>query len=118
MKAMARESAKTRVFQKELGSISGKLDQIRTKHPLLRLVVPFWKTPVNLLKRGIERTPIPALYKPMWSKLDKAGKMELLGRMSVGSALLTGATMYALEGGISSGGPQSKAKRDLMRVGG
>jgi len=118
MKVLARESAKARVFQKELGSISGKLDQIRTKHPLLRLIVPFWKTPVNLLKRGIERTPIPALYKPMWSKLDKAGKMELLGRMSVGSALLTGATMYALEGGISSGGPQSNAKRNLMRLGG
>jgi hypothetical protein len=122
MKAMSRESAKVRVFQKDLGSIASKLDQIRTKHSLMRLVVPFWKTPVNLLKRGIERTPIPGLAYPfakkMWKGLDRAGKMELLGRMTVGSALLIGTTMYALEGGISSGGPKSSAKRDLLRLGG
>jgi len=117
---IAQESARSRVFQEELRGVTKSLNTFRKKHPFARLIVPFWNTPVNLLKRGIERTPLPTILPNYWKTLykgkDKVLREELIGRMITGTALMTGVTLAAYSGNISGGGPKSRAKREIQRL--
>ncbi len=113
-------SAKERVFQEELTGIIKTLDNFRGKHPGSRLIVPFFRTPVNLLKQSVQRTPLTFALPSTWKTLkgtSQAAKMELMGRALTGSIFLGGLTMYAMEsGGISSLGPKAKSKRSILRL--
>jgi len=119
-----RKSARERVFQEELGKFASTVNQMRTKMPWTRLIVPFWNTPMNLLKQGFQRTPLsiilPSTQRHLMLKFipkDRIG-MELAGRMVSGSIIGSVLTYAAFEGRVSSGGPKSQSKRSLMRMSG
>lgn len=116
----AKSSALERVFQERLTGLAQDFNVMRKKQPLLRLIVPFWNTPVNLLKQSLQRTPL-TVFLPSTVKAFKPGasterKLELISRMITGSALMTGMTLYAMEGRISGAGPRSKNKANAMRL--
>ena len=47
-----------RTFQNDAGVVADTLMMIRNRIPGLRYVIPFIKTPANLITRGLERTPL------------------------------------------------------------
>src|SRR5690606_17443429 len=51
--------AQTATFQNELlaGTAGATIQQARSRHPVLTLVLPFVKTPVNVLRYGVKMTP-------------------------------------------------------------
>ena len=115
----AKYVAKERVYQEPLLGFAQTLNQFRSKHPLSRLFVPFYTTPVNLLKQATQRTPLTIALPSTWKTIKagtQADKMELIGKMLSGSLLMTGAIMYGVEGNISSMGSKYKTKRDMMRL--
>lgn len=144
MLSFAFKSAKERVFQEELTGVVQTLDKMRGKHPASRLIVPFFRTPVNLLKQSLQRTPLaialPTTRKTLWGDIRKisrglargdtrytkemldaakASQLEHIGRMFSGSLFLSGMTMYAMEtGNISALGPKAKSKRSILRMSG
>lgn len=92
-----------RVFQEELDRYTATLNSLRGKLPFTKLVVAFFKTPVNLFKFGVERSPLAPILPKFWKAVIKQGGEEAnqaIARMVVGSGIVSGLTMYALDGSI------------------
>jgi hypothetical protein len=89
-------------------------------HPMLKIVVPFFKTPANIGLQLIERTPFAPLSSQWRDEIAKGGVYRdmALAKVTLGSSVLATFAMLAAEGNITGRGPERKADRDaLMRDG-
>lgn len=128
---IADEVARQRVFQEALKGVAARVNLMRRDYPLLRLVMPFYNTPVNLLKRALRRTPGGTFVLPSdWKKFGYGARWrgkraiysrnspefyEMLAQQTIGSFALAGIGWWALEGRISGQGPRSRYRRSTMR---
>lgn len=53
----AREYAKLNTFQADLGKLGNSLLKLKSNNPAAALIVPFVKTPLNILKEGVSYIP-------------------------------------------------------------
>lgn len=53
----AREYAKLNTFQADLGKLGNDLLKLKSNNPAAALIIPFVKTPLNILKEGISYVP-------------------------------------------------------------
>jgi endonuclease YncB( thermonuclease family) len=103
-------------FQKPLGKL-GTLMTTATQHaPALKLIVPFVRTPTNILKFAAERSPAAPILKDWRADVAAGGARRDLAvaRMAMGTGLGLLATKWAEEGSITGGGPADKNARALM----
>lgn len=122
----ARDAAREMTFQGELGVTMGKLQNVMS-HPLLKLWVPFFKTPTNVVSETFKRTPL-ALANPQIFKKIAAGGREadmVMARIATGSAIM-GTFAYLASGAehpdkeiiiMGSGPSDRKAKQAMARIG-
>lgn len=103
------------------------------KQPLLSFVVPFVRTPANILTFGLGRTPIGVLksshdllkmhiqnVKGELSRADARRRSEIYGQITTASATL-GALLYYMGGNknvITGYGPTEKKERDAWKKAG
>lgn len=101
-------------------SLGGALSRVTQEFQALKLLVPFVRTPVNLLKFAAERSPAAVLLKPWRADFMAGGARRdlAIARMAMGSGM--GAAMYemALAGHITGGGPADPQARKLMEADG
>lgn len=120
LKGKATEEMLYRVFQKELGPTGKALTKLRTDTPGLKYIIPFLKTPTNIAKFGIERTPLsvaryPKMFKQlMKGEIDASQITDEMAKTLMGSMIGLAAFMYAKEGNITGGGPKNKAEREAL----
>lgn len=103
-------------FQKPLGKL-GTLMTTATQHaPALKLIVPFVRTPTNILKFAAERSPAAPILKDWRADIAAGGARRdiAVARMAMGTGLGLLATKWADEGSITGGGPADKQARALM----
>jgi len=123
IKKQAAEAARDLTFQ---GDIDGFLGQMQgaTSHPIAKLFIPFYKTPVNIMKATLERSPAAALFPSFYKKLAAGGREAdiALAKVSMGSAMMSSFAYaaYGLDGPeqemiIVGNGPQDKEARDAMQ---
>jgi len=104
----AADAAIYNTFQADTGGVGKWLSQGRDVIPPAFLILPFIRTPVNLLRYTFERSPIAPLV-GQWKADVAAGgaRSEIaLARMATGSAAFFSFLDYASEGHIS--GPASR----------
>ena len=100
----------------EAGGI-GQLATVATqKAPILKLVLPFVRTPVNLVKFAAERSPMAPLMEP-WRKEFMAGgaKRDLaIAKAMLGTGV--GMLMYEMadKGLITGSAPSDRSKTNLL----
>lgn len=101
-------------------SLGGLVSRGTQELPALKLLIPFVRTPVNLLKFAAERSPAAVLLKPWRADFMAGGARRdlAIARMLMGSGM--GAAMYemALAGHITGGGPADPQARKLMEADG
>ncbi|WP_294211330.1 hypothetical protein [uncultured Sphingomonas sp.] len=102
------------------GSFSAGLSAATQGQPLAKLLLPFIRTPMNLLKFAAERSPA-ALAMKSWRKEFAAGGARrdmAITRAVVGTGV--GAAIYemALAGQITGGGPADRSARRLLEANG
>lgn len=108
-------------FQTPLGSIGQMGIAATNKAPLLKLVVPFIRTPVNLFKFSLERLPVAQLalrrvredYKAGGARRDLAVARATFGA-GVGALVAT----YAAQGKVTGRGPDDAGTRRLLMASG
>lgn len=105
------------VFQKKLGKTGASVQNVLNTTPATKLIVPFFKTPVNLFKYTFQRGQLGLLSPRNLTEILKGGqgkRSEALARTIMGQ--LTGAylTWQALEGNITGRGPSNKSERDAL----
>lgn len=106
-----------RVFQAELGPIGQQLRALRNSIPGVRYIVPFLRTPINIVKYGLERTPLNFLRLAAKAKRGELAGVALadeLAKPVMGSLIAAGIALLASEGLISGGGPRDPARRRAL----
>ena len=125
----AAEEAQYLTFTKELQdkTLGKVLQEATNKLPYLRLVIPFVRTPTNILKFAFERTPFVVALKEERQKLftEFNSPDPILRARARGKAVTAGVTMGALmdvafnnREYITGGGPSNeREKQSLMATG-
>ncbi|RYM14840.1 thermonuclease family protein [Sphingobium cupriresistens] len=107
-------------FQRPLGKVGTAATMLSNSTPAMKLVLPFVRTPTNLLKFSLERSPAAPLLKE-WRKDFRAGgaKRDLaLSRALVGSGVGALVAELASQGLVTGNGPADEKARALLRADG
>jgi hypothetical protein len=134
----AREIAREATFTRDLRSdregiegMSAKVQLMVSQHPSLRILIPFVRTPANLLLYFGQRTPITGVMyaTPGLNRIstrfsrdiasgDPVRRAQAIGRISTGSVITMSAIVAAATGVITGSGPKDPEERAyLMKAG-
>ena len=120
MMNLAHKEALYRTFNQPLGKYGQNLQRLRD-FPGVKYFIPFLRTPTNIAKFALERTPANYAKIAYDYKKGLISKEELSGELAkptIGTILGITTVMLASEGYITGGGPKEKTKREaLMRTG-
>lgn len=119
MAAAAERYAYESTFTEELGNdvvsrLGKSMDAFAKNVPGGRYVLPFVRTPTNLLRQGLlERTPLAVMHSQMRKDfLEGGAKRDMtLAKIGMGSMALSTVWGYASEGMITGGGPKDPKLR-------
>jgi len=113
----ASDVARVQTFTNPLGESGQKVQQLANSHPVLKLMLPFVRTPVNIVKFVGVRSPLAPFAKSFRADIDAGGARRdmALSRMSLGSLIMLGTVPLAMDGTITGPGPTSKSARDALR---
>jgi len=93
----ARLHGKTMTFQEDLGEAGKKFQQVLKDIPGVRGVVPFYKTPTNLLKQGfLERTPLGLKSEKYRADIAAGGRKAQMARAKMINGSLFTASIVGL----------------------
>lgn len=119
MVAKAMDYARYVTFQRPLqqGSAAQHLQRMTQNNPWMKLFIPFVRTPANLLKFAVERSPAGLLLKSVRADFMAGGARRDLAvaRMMLGTGLSMTVADLASRGIITGGGPADRGALDLMR---
>lgn len=112
--------ARYMTFQRPPGTFGTGIMKWKQDIPALALIVPFVRTPTNLLKYAVERSPIAPILKEWRADFMAGGaKRDLaVAKALVGSGIGASVTLWAADGKITGGGPADENATRLMRADG
>lgn len=115
----ALKEARIATFTEELapGSFIKKVNDAATAHPAMRLIVPFIRTPTNIVRQLGHRTPLINLAMESYRAELKAGggrAAAARGQFVTGGLLWSAGIMLAMEGRLTGRGPEDKDKRAAL----
>lgn len=116
----AEDWARQMTFQTPLGPTGQKAQLFLRSVPVLTLIAPFIRTPVNIFKEGIARSPM-ALFSARFWKAVRGGGVErdlALTRFAMGSATATYVAQQVAQGNITGAGPQQRDAKMLWEANG
>lgn len=77
------------------------------------VVVPFLRTPSNIAKFALQRTPAAVAFKTVRNQIKQGGTARdlAMARIGMGSAIGAAVAFYAAQGVITGGGPSDPSRR-------
>ncbi|WP_353741363.1 hypothetical protein WHX55_22600 [Pseudomonas fluorescens] len=109
------DAALFHTFNNNAGKITQAVNNLRHSLPYGtgNLVVPFLKTPANLITYAVKHSPAAPFFKEVRADLKAGGakQEEALARMGIGSLLVSFGAIGQMGGWISGGGPEDPEKR-------
>jgi hypothetical protein len=120
----ALDYARVSTFTNDLGAgtIGQSLQDMATKHPMFRIIMPFVKTPVNIFRFAAERTPVINMATAEWKSAMKSGDPQ---RIAMAKAKAEFGALFWAAGGIlaynkviTGGGPSDPALRKQLQAAG
>jgi GNAT superfamily N-acetyltransferase len=123
MMEAARKNAEYQTFTNSLGPTGRAIQNFANSHFLAKFLVPFIRTPVNLLKFAGERSPLAPLSKNIRATLtgpDTIARDTQIARMALGTAqsIAVAYAGLALVNSITGGGPSDPKQRAALRMSG
>lgn len=116
MTAKAEKAALEFTFQDDPGVIANGFSHILGKLPLLRLLVPFVKTPTNVVKFQYQRSPMGVFSKRNIQDIMSGGieRREAVARLTIGTGMSVGAAMAVMNMGdnITGAAPTNQGEKD------
>jgi hypothetical protein len=121
----ALREAQTATFQQELrpGSLGKWVQQGTQAFYPLRLMLPFVKTPTNIMRYGWKMTPILNMaqteyWDALMGRLGAEAKAQAAGQMTLGGLYMGAAAFLVSNGTITGGGPRDyKQAQELKATG-
>lgn len=114
----ATKEADKMLFQRELPDSLAKVNKLRNDLPASKLIVPFFRTLADLIKRFIEFTPAaPVLLPSTRAALTVRGPaMDAIAQMTLGTTVLIPLTMWIMEDDerVVLAAPKNEAEKDAF----
>lgn len=112
----AGEHARTQTFNTQAGAFASAIMSAKAKQPWLNVIVPFVRTPANIVNFALKRTPAAPLYSQVREDLKAGGAKQerAIARMLWGSSVMVGAGLLANAGYITGGGPEDEKERAAL----
>ena len=120
MAKAAEDAARYYTFQKELGTAGQAIQRLSNNVPGMKLVIPFVRTPANIVKFAGERSVFGVAMPEVRAALKAGGRSrdEALAKITLGSGLSTAAVLAAMHGRLSGSGPSDPRERaSLLQAG-
>jgi hypothetical protein len=118
----AREAASYQTFTRSLGPLGRSIQSFANAHPLAKVVIPFIRTPTNILKYAFERTPFGLVSKDIRANLSgvngPVARDTQLARLTMGTMLGTAFIGMALEDTVTGSGPSDPREKAMLRASG
>jgi hypothetical protein len=113
----ARNAAERQTFTNPLGDVGRSLQSIAHRAPAVRVVMPFIRTPINIVKYAAQRSPFAPLFKEVRENLaganGAAARDEQIARIALGSTVGAVTAYMAADGTITGAGPVDSKQRSL-----
>lgn len=107
--------AQRTTFTEQLdGELSKMLQRAAVKSNTVRFVVPFVRTPINVLSQGFQQIPVLGVLSKRWRDDVAAGgprRAQAIGKQAIGGALTITGLHLVSEGYITGSGPSDPAVR-------
>jgi hypothetical protein len=119
IKINAADAALYNTFTNQLGDAGQYLSKLRNiDSPInpMPFILPFLKTPMNIAKYSIERSPVAPLMAQWRADIAAGGARKdiALARMATGTTIMALASDFAMSGVISGSGPKEPGKREAL----
>jgi len=109
------DAALFHTFNNNAGKLTQAVNNLRHSlpHGTGNLIVPFLKTPANLITYAVKHSPAAPIFKEVRADLKAGGakQEEALARMGIGSLMVSFGAIGQMGGWISGGGPEDPEKR-------
>lgn len=112
----AKSVSRTVTFTRELEPALQGMQRIG-QNPIVKMFVPFIKTPTNIALEAISRTPGLNLFSPrFWGDFNAGGirRDQAMARVTLGGALIFATGSYALEGKLTGYGPMRTEDKQVL----
>jgi hypothetical protein len=116
IRLQAVDAALYATFTSKAGGAAQALVRLREAWPATVFLIPFVKTPINIMRYSFERTPVAPLMSGFRADVAAGGaRAELaLARMATGTSIMLMAADYADRGLITGKGPTDAGKREAL----
>lgn len=116
IRLQAADAALYATFTQNAGDAAQALLRLREAWPATMYVLPFVRTPINILSYGFERTPLAPLMSGFRDDMAAGGARAQLAtvKMATGTSIMLMAADYADRGLITGQGPKEPGKREAM----
>jgi hypothetical protein len=99
--------AKAATFQQDLGKFGQNVLRFRSQHPEMAWVVPFVKTPINIMKDALSYTPLGVFSKNLPTDIK-------IARTAIGVGITTAVAQSIGSGNLTGSYPKDADKRNAM----
>jgi hypothetical protein len=120
-KEMLEQIGKTQTyltFTKPLGTTGRKIQSALNDRPAFKFLVPFLRTPTNIIKYAGERSVLSTFSKEVRANLSgrngQVAQDTQLARLILGSAITVSTLYWASSGMVTGGGPTDPRARALL----
>jgi hypothetical protein len=119
LRLAATDAALYQTFTNKTGAFADSLRKMADADPsgFSRVLLPFIRTPSNIMKFTFERTPLAPLMSQVRADMAAGGARKdlALARMSTGSAMMLAAADLTMAGAITGKGPGNPSRRSAMQ---
>lgn len=117
MRLAAIDAARYQTFTNPLNDRGRDFQRWVSRNPAMRVILPFLRTPTNIIKFAGARTPLAPLSASIRADVAAGGARRdlALARITLGSMLMATVADLTMSGAITGGGPTETATRNTMR---
>jgi len=116
----AEDWAREITFQSPLGPTGQKFQAALRSVPVLTMIAPFIRTPTNIFKQAIYRSPMAVFSQKFWKDVEKGGRARdlALTRFAMGSGTAAVVANMVADGTITGAGPADPNAMALWQANG
>jgi len=116
MKEVSMDFARYQTFTNEAGPLTKDIQKVFNGTPGGRYIMPFVRTPANILKYGFERTPLALASGKVRGELAKGGAeaATAAAKMAAGGSIMMAAGAVTLSGNLTGAGPVNYKERQML----
>lgn len=116
IKLAAVDAATYQTFNNTPGKLAQSIGRLTSEYPALKVILPFTRTPANILSFTFERTPLAPLLSKFRANLAAGGARRdlALAQMALGTSAMLAFADATMSGQVSGRGPVEKGTKEAM----